>query len=393
MRLARLALDDVIAHALDDQRRVLRLAVGAAQAPHRVVERTGLREPADCAFDEIAHRGERLAQFMGDRGRHFAHRVVAPRIFKQARFVAARLFDGDLAGHVAKVQQPAVEVVVDLDPAARNAQPALRAVAARDPVTLRRRRLDARRGRELRQQPVAIRLAAIVEHVAHRHAIFEAEHPPPGFADELHFTGGRQHRDALAEVLHEFAQPRLVTPQRLLERVLRADVAKLHHHHRAPGERHVGGNRFGQHIGAAARTVAPLVDLRPLGDRTVHRADADLAPVFRHRTRHVLRLQRQQFVEREAERLAGRAIGPHDRLGFGVVQQHTQRERVEQAVEIGFGGESHRRRHGRHMGSIGYGHEHNTSARDPYLKISLDDPGGLPKRAPRIPIEAFFLHS
>jgi hypothetical protein len=36
--------------------------------------------------------------------------------------------------------------------------------------------------------------------------------------------------------------------------------------------------------------------------------------------------------------------------------------------------------------------KHNTTLPDPYLKISLDAPGVLPKRACSVPIEAIFLH-
>jgi hypothetical protein len=72
------------------------------------------------------------------------------------------------------------------------------------------------------------------------------------------------------------------------------------------------------------------------------------------------------------------------------VQQHAQRERVEQAVKVFFGGKVHRTV--RHMGSITYGQKHNTCARVSRLKISLDTPGALPKRASHVPIEAFFLH-
>jgi hypothetical protein len=72
------------------------------------------------------------------------------------------------------------------------------------------------------------------------------------------------------------------------------------------------------------------------------------------------------------------------------MQQHAQRQRVEQAVEIFFGGKIHQAR--RRKNSITYGKEHNTSRHDPRLKISLETPGAIPKNASRVPIEAFFLH-
>ncbi|MDR9257335.1 hypothetical protein FEP14_03882 [Burkholderia multivorans] len=289
-------------------------------------------------------------------------------------------------------EQP-VEIAFDLDLPARDAQPARRAVAPHEPVALRFRRTRRRRIAQLRDEPRTIVRAAVIEHVADRLVGREAKHAAPRLADELHAAVRRHDRDPFVEILHELAQPRLVAAQLLTDRLFGADVAKLHHHDVAPAQRHVGRDRLGQHVDARTRPVAPLVHLRAFDDRAVHRADADLATVFRLRPRHVRRLQRQQLLDGKAERNAGRTVRPDDRLGLCVVQQHAGRQRIEQPVEIVFVGEAHGRVRNEPRGIARADAQHSTGPRRSHLKISLGRHGASPVARPSAPIAACFRRS